>query len=82
VRAGITPSRDTHRATRDEADKAMPAASLHRRLLIVTAIGFYGLVLMSFVLFEVPGLGLGHFFYIPVALLALACGTRVGLLAV
>jgi diguanylate cyclase (GGDEF)-like protein len=27
-----------------------------------------------------PGLGLGHFFYIPVALLALACGTRVGFL--
>jgi diguanylate cyclase (GGDEF)-like protein len=59
----------------------MPAASLHRRLLVVTAIGCYGLVLMSFVFFEVPGLGLGHFFYIPVALLALACGTRVGLLA-
>src|SRR5712691_12879939 len=35
---------------------------------------------MAFVVFEVPGLGLGHFFYIPVALLALACGTRVGLL--
>ncbi len=46
----------------------------------MTGIGFYGLVLMCFVLFEVPGLGLGHFFYIPVALLALACGTRVGLL--
>jgi diguanylate cyclase (GGDEF)-like protein len=59
----------------------MPAAFLHRRLLVVTAIGVYGLVLMSFLFFEVPGLGLGHFFYIPVALLALACGTRVGLLA-
>src|SRR3977135_4027398 len=35
---------------------------------------------MSFVVFEVPGLGLGHFFYIPVALLALAGGTRLGLL--
>jgi diguanylate cyclase (GGDEF)-like protein len=59
----------------------MPAASLHRRLLVLTAMGCYGLVLMSFLLFEVPGLGLGHFFYIPVALLALACGTRGGLLA-
>jgi diguanylate cyclase (GGDEF)-like protein len=58
----------------------MPAASIHRPLLVLTAIGCYGLVLMSFVLFELPGLGLGHFFYIPVALLALACGTRVGLL--
>jgi diguanylate cyclase (GGDEF)-like protein len=58
----------------------MPAASLQRRLLIVTAIGSYALVFTSFVLFEVPGLGLGHFFYIPVALLALAGGTRLGLL--
>ncbi len=58
----------------------MPAASLHRRLLIVTAIGCYALVFTSFVVFEVPGLGLGHFFYIPVALLALAGGTSFGLL--
>jgi diguanylate cyclase (GGDEF)-like protein len=58
----------------------MPAASLHRRLLIVIAIGSYAVVFMNFVAFEVPGLGLGHFFYIPVALLALAGGTRLGLL--
>lgn len=57
----------------------MPAASLHRRLLIVIAIGSYALVFTAFVFFEVPGLGLGHFFYIPVALLALAGGTRLGL---
>jgi diguanylate cyclase (GGDEF)-like protein len=58
----------------------MPAASLHRRLLTVIAIGSYAVVFMTFVVFEVPGLGLGHFFYIPVALLALAGGTRLGLL--
>jgi diguanylate cyclase (GGDEF)-like protein len=58
----------------------MSAASLHRRLLIVTAIGCYALVSVGFVVFEVPGLGLGHFFYIPVALLALAGGTQLGLL--
>jgi diguanylate cyclase (GGDEF)-like protein len=58
----------------------MSAASRHRRLLIVTGFGSYALVFMSFVVFEVPGLGLGHFFYIPVALLALAGGTRLGLL--
>ena len=57
----------------------MPAATLHRRLLIATALVLYACVFVAFVLFEVPGLGLGHFFYIPVALLALACGTRVGL---
>jgi diguanylate cyclase (GGDEF)-like protein len=58
----------------------MAAASLPRRLLTLTAIGCYALVFVSFILFEVPGLGLGHFFYIPVALLALALGTRGGLL--
>lgn len=58
----------------------MPAASLHRRLVIVIALGSYAVVFMIFVAFEVPGLGLGHFFYIPVALLALAGGTRLGLL--
>ena len=58
----------------------MPAATRDRRLLFVTAIGCYAIVFTSFVLFEKPGLGLGHFFYIPVALLALACGTYVGFL--
>jgi diguanylate cyclase (GGDEF)-like protein len=58
----------------------MPAASTQRRLLTVTALGSYALVFISFVIFEVPGLGLGHFFYIPVALLALAGGTRFGLM--
>src|SRR5438034_4032078 len=64
----------------DEAHLGVPAASLHRRFLIVIAIGSYALVFMTFVFFEVPGLGLGHFFYIPVALLALAGGARLGLL--
>jgi diguanylate cyclase (GGDEF)-like protein len=57
----------------------VPAAALQRRLLIATAIVLYAAVFMAFVVFEVPGLGLGHFFYIPVALLALAFGTRGGL---
>jgi diguanylate cyclase (GGDEF)-like protein len=56
----------------------MPAASLHRRLLVLTGIGSYALVFTCFVLFEIPGLGLGHFFYIPVALVALGGGTRLG----
>lgn len=56
----------------------VPAATSQRRLLFAIAIVCYALVFSSFVLFEVPGLGLGHFFYIPVALLALACGTQVG----
>ena len=58
----------------------MPAAAARRRLLFATAIVCYALAFGSFVLFEEPGLGLGHFFYIPVALLALACGTQIGFL--
>ena len=44
------------------------------------AISCYALVFTCFVLFEKPGLGLGHFFYIPIALLALSLGMRGGLL--
>jgi diguanylate cyclase (GGDEF)-like protein len=58
----------------------VPAATQYRRLLVVTAMALYAIVFLGFVVFEVPGLGLGHFFYIPVALLALACGTRAGLI--
>jgi diguanylate cyclase (GGDEF)-like protein len=56
------------------------AATRSRRLLFAISIAAYAIVFASFVLFEVPGLGLGHFFYIPVALLALAGGTTAGLL--
>jgi diguanylate cyclase (GGDEF)-like protein len=58
----------------------MPAATTQRRLLFAIAIVCYAIVFTCFILFEVPGLGLGHFFYIPVALLALACGTQIGFL--
>jgi diguanylate cyclase (GGDEF)-like protein len=56
----------------------VPAATVHRRLLLAIAIVCYALVFAGMVLFEVPGLGVGHFFYIPIALLALACGTWAG----
>jgi len=56
----------------------VPAATSQRRLLFAIAALSYAVVFTCFVLFEIPGLGLGHFFYIPVALLALGCGTWVG----
>jgi diguanylate cyclase (GGDEF)-like protein len=58
----------------------VPAATSRRRVIFAIAILGYAVVFSSFVLFERPGLGLGHFFYIPVALLALACGTQIGFL--
>jgi diguanylate cyclase (GGDEF)-like protein len=57
----------------------VPAATTQRRLLLAIALLSFAIVFTCVVLFEVPGLGLGHFFYIPVALLALAGGTWASL---
>jgi diguanylate cyclase (GGDEF)-like protein len=57
------------------------AASTHRRLLVLTAIGLFAAVFVSFLAFENPGLGIGHFYYLPVALIALCTGPRIGALA-
>ena len=43
-----------------------------RRLAVVLAACAYAAVFGVFVVFERPGLGLGHFFYVPVCLVALA----------
>jgi diguanylate cyclase len=58
----------------------VPAAG-HRRLLVLCAIALYAAIFGAFVFLEVPGLGVGHFFYLPVALIALACGTQLGIVA-
>jgi diguanylate cyclase (GGDEF)-like protein len=57
------------------------AAYNHRALLLSGAIAGYAIVFTAFVLYEVPGLGIGHFFYVPVAALALSGGLRRGILA-
>ena len=59
----------------------MPAAISHRRLLVGSALVAYGVVFACFLVFEVPGLGLGHFFYVPVAMIALATGPVLGAVA-
>jgi len=41
----------------------------------------YGATFAAFVLIETPGLGLGHFFYVPVCLVALVTDEAVGALA-
>jgi GGDEF domain-containing protein len=45
-----------------------------RRLLGAAAIVCYGVVFTAFVLFERPGLGIGHFYYIAIVLVAMASG--------
>jgi diguanylate cyclase (GGDEF)-like protein len=59
----------------------MPLASSYRRLAIALAVVLYAVVFTALLVFERPGLGLGHFFYLPVALVALSTGPRVGALA-
>jgi diguanylate cyclase (GGDEF)-like protein len=58
--------------------QAVSAAAKHRQLLTGCAVLAYALVFAAFVLIERPGLGIGHFFYLPICLIALAHGARAG----
>ncbi|HEY8103241.1 MAG TPA: diguanylate cyclase [Gaiellaceae bacterium] len=51
------------------------------RLFVLTAAAIYAAVFAAFLLFERPGLGLGHFYYLAIALIALACGPLWGAFA-
>ena len=53
----------------------MPAAVSHHRALLLTASAvLFPLIFSAFLLLEKPGLGLGHFYYVPIAMIALANG--------
>ena len=56
----------------------MYATLSRRRLLLAGAALTYTAVFLAFLFFERPGLGIGHFFYIAIALLALATNARAG----
>jgi diguanylate cyclase (GGDEF)-like protein len=57
------------------------AALRHRQLLVGSAVAAYAVIFTAIALFEVPGLGLPHFLYLPVAALALTGGVRRGIVA-
>jgi diguanylate cyclase (GGDEF)-like protein len=57
------------------------AATLHSRLLTFAALAMFAAVTLGLVFLEHPGLGLGHFFYLPIALIAIVRGPRFGALA-
>ena len=59
----------------------MPAAPTARQLLLVFSTASFLVVFLAFILYEQPGLGLAHFFYLSIALTAMATGPRVGALA-
>jgi diguanylate cyclase (GGDEF)-like protein len=57
----------------------MPAAaSRYRAFLLATSLVLYPAIFLAFLMVEKPGLGLGHFYYFPVAMIALACGPAWG----
>ena len=56
----------------------MSAATSHRRPLLLAATAVYASVFFSFLFWERPGFGIGHFYYIAIALVALATGPRCG----
>jgi len=59
----------------------MAAAANHRAALLVGALASAALVFTAFLLLERPGLGIGHFFYVPVVLAALSLGAVGGAVA-
>jgi diguanylate cyclase (GGDEF)-like protein len=56
----------------------MSAATSHRRLLLAGAAIVFSSVFVAFRLWERPGLGLGHFYYLAIACAALGAGPLVG----
>lgn len=56
----------------------MPAALSARQLLFVFSAASFPVVFLAFVVYERPGLGLAHFFYISIALTAMVTGPRIG----
>src|SRR4051794_40142705 len=59
----------------------MPVATSHRRLILAIATAGYAAVFGAFLLFEKPGLGIGHAYYFCVALVALSTGVGGGVAA-
>jgi diguanylate cyclase (GGDEF)-like protein len=55
----------------------MPAA-LSRRLLLSAALASAAVVFLCFLVYERPGLGTGHFYYLAIALAAMAGGAGLG----
>jgi diguanylate cyclase (GGDEF)-like protein len=54
------------------------AASHHRAFLLAASAALYPLIFATFLVVEKPGLGLGHFYYFPIAMVALANGPLWG----
>ena len=58
--------------------RLVTAALTKQRLLVATSLTLFAVVFVADAVWERPGLGIGHFFYLAIALLALAGGVRLG----
>jgi diguanylate cyclase (GGDEF)-like protein len=58
---------------------SVTAAYRHRSLVVGSSLSAFAVIFTALALFEVPGLGIAHFFYLPVAALALTGGVRRGI---
>src|SRR3954452_5262066 len=72
---------DVRRPALGDAPARMPAALPSRRVLLLAAGVIYAAAFTAMLLVEVPGLGLGHFMYVAIALVALAAGPVEGVAA-
>jgi diguanylate cyclase (GGDEF)-like protein len=54
------------------------AAPHHRAFLLAASAALYPLIFAGFLVIEKPGLGIGHFYYFPIAMVALANGPLWG----
>jgi diguanylate cyclase (GGDEF)-like protein len=59
----------------------MSAAFSGRQLLLAASGASYAIVFVAFLLYERPGLGVAHFFYLSIAATAIATGPLIGALA-
>jgi diguanylate cyclase (GGDEF)-like protein len=56
----------------------MDAALSHRGAVFCAALTSYALIASAYLALEVPGLGIGHLFYLPIVLVAVVTGTLAG----
>jgi diguanylate cyclase (GGDEF)-like protein len=56
----------------------MPAAPTAREFLLVCSAASFVVVFAAFLIYERQGLGLAHFYYLSIALMAMAVGPRMG----
>jgi diguanylate cyclase (GGDEF)-like protein len=57
------------------------SAYRHREIVVGSSLAAFAIIFAALILFEVPGLGIPHFFYLPVAALAMTGGVRRGICA-